>query len=106
MSLICSSCFSFFIPDDIPFFINDVRRKEHIKLEMDSFANLLSDQQFEEFDSEHSVVSSYSSWTLVDGIYEREVITYYANKFFLEELDAIVKNFSVSNLNIKGTKVE
>ena len=107
LSFVCSTCFSFFAFGDIPFFVNDIKRQEHIKKEMDSFGNLSFEQQYERFDNEENIISSYSAWLLSDsGMYEREVTMYFADKFTLEELERIVMNFDVSNLNIIGKKIE
>lgn len=105
--LACSSCFSFFILDDVPFFINDIKRREHIKIESDSYGNLSFEQQYNKFPNEQNVVSSYSSWVKEDdGMYKRDIVVYYSDKFTLEELERIVMNSDVSNLNVINTIVE
>lgn len=97
LSVFFTSCFSFFVFRDVPFFVNNVKEKEYLKKDVDSLGNISYEQQYDAFD-EVSTISSYSAWSRdSDGYYSRDVVVYYADMYSLDELDEILLSGNISS---------
>lgn len=75
-----------------PFINDDIKRNLEIKKQFDSMGNVRYETQYQPYDSDN-IIKVYSKWTLgEDGFYTREVKSYYAFKFNIDQIEEIVEN--------------
>ena len=106
LAILGSSCFSYVVLDDIPFVLNDIKRKEHVKTVLDSFGDSSYERQYSEFSDERDILSSYSAWSFDDGMYSRQVDTYYCDGLSLENVQDIMRSLDFSNLEFRSNSVQ